>query len=538
MGVFLRPKARRSPIVWLLEGPCHFAGRPPRVPCYELSTLKDHVERLLGDPGSSEAADLVRRAAREKGELRAYAEAFWARADGLRRQGQADEAVESLLEVALIYEEELDDFEWAARAYQQILDLRRDHRRSLFALGRILHDLARWEELVALYRSRLNQTKDDGEATTLHIYISELLSERLDAQEAAFEELLAAARLTPRNIRIISRLEKLGERIGRTDQVAVVIGDLILHQEDPRVRAALSLRLAELHLGPLNDPKRALAYLRAALADDGGNPEVLSEVEDVFRERARFDELAAILEDSVRDRRTGPHRVRLECELSRIYELELGDGVRAMAALNRALECTPEDRDLLDAVMRLGLKTQSLSEVAKTYERVSTQTENPLLKTYLRLKLGHLYEHELGRRDLAMQTYAAILEDEPGHRDARRRLLRLCRLAGDPPESPGDLVPEPDGEPIGVGRAFEILERMVAHGAEEVGDEHEAFEVLLGLCTQRPTLKRLEAAAHLGQLVGEPSVLEAVDDLAKSALREPDRQALDRFIKNIGRTGG
>src|SRR6185436_12508514 len=116
-----------------------------------------------------------------------------------------------------------------------------------------------------------------------------------------------------------------GERTNRVSEVAVVIGDLILHQEDPRVRAALSLRLAELHLGPLADPKRALAYLRAALADDGGNPEILSEIEDVFRERARFDELAEVLEEAAKDRRVGPHRVRLERELARIYELELSD---------------------------------------------------------------------------------------------------------------------------------------------------------------------------------------------------------------------
>ena len=257
------------------------------------------------------------------------------------------------------------------------------------------------------------------------MYIAELLADRLGDAHAAFDEIKTASRLAPQNIRIISRLQNLGEKTERVEEVAVVIGDLIMNQEDPRLRAALSLRLAELNLGPLNDHQRALAYLKAALVDDGGNPEILQGVEDVFRERQRFDELAEVLEECAKDRREGPHRIRLERELARIYELELHDHGRALQALNRALKINAEDRELLDEVMRIGLTGGQLGTVSEIYEWVTASTENALLKTYLRLKLGHIYANVLGQHADAIRVYWAILDEDRTHLEARRRLLTL-----------------------------------------------------------------------------------------------------------------
>jgi tetratricopeptide (TPR) repeat protein len=390
-----------------------------------LSQLERHVAALLGDPTSEDAARLVRETARAEKAFAEYARAFSERARLLAARDENTLAIDALVEAALVYEEELSDLETAVDRYRKVLEIAEDHRRAMFALGTLLHDLSRWDDLIALYRRRLTRSNDDGERTTLHLYIAELLSERLGDAHAAFEEVKTASRLAPQNIRIISRLQQLGERTQRVEEVAVVIGDLIMNQEDPKIRAALSLRLAELHLGPLNDHQRALAYLKAALVDDGGNPEILQGVEDVFRERQRFDELAEVLEATAGERREGPHRVRLERELARIFELELEDYARALQALNRALKINPEDRELLDEVMRLGLVGGELATVAQVYEWVTATADNALLKTYLRLKLGHIYANVLGQHADATRVYWAILDDEPSHGEARRRLMKL-----------------------------------------------------------------------------------------------------------------
>ncbi|MEO1339000.1 MAG: hypothetical protein AAFV29_25380, partial [Myxococcota bacterium] len=281
-----------------------------------------------------------------------------------------------------------------------------------------------------MYRRRLETSQDAGEQTTLHLYIAELLSEHKDDDTAAFDEILRAARLMPSNLRLISRVQHLGERTDRLDEVAVMIGDLLVQQDDPKLRAALSLRLAELNLGPLEDEQRALAYLRAALMDDGENPDILSEIEDVFREQHRFDALAAVLEEAVTDRRVGPQRVRLERELARIYENELGDLPRALAALGRAIRHTPDDRELLDEILRLGTRADRFDTVAELYEHVVEAVDNPLLRTYMRLKLGYIYADRLDRLNDAVRVFTAILDAEPGHEEAQQRLSRLREKSG------------------------------------------------------------------------------------------------------------
>ena len=402
-----------------------------------MSTLGQQIEAMLRDPLSEDAAAAVRVSARESSAFEEYAEAFGARGRALAQRGEVDPAVEALAEAALVYEEELENLSEAAGLWEHVLRLQSGHRRALFTLGLLLHDLNRWDDLIALYRRRLDTSSDAGEQTTLHLYIAELLSERKNDDAAAFDEVLRAARLMPSNLRIISRVQHLGERTSRLDEVAVMIGDLLVQQDDPKLRAALSLRLAELNLGPLGDEQRALAYLRAALMDDGANPEILSEIEDVFRERHRFDALANVLEEAVTDRRVGPHRVRLERELARIYEKELNDLPRALAALGRAVRQTPEDRELLDEILRLGTAAERMDVVADAYEQVVATTDNPLLKTYMRLKLGYIYADSLGRLDDAVRVFSAILDAEPGHEEAQQRLLRIR-------EKQAELHNEPD----------------------------------------------------------------------------------------------
>ena len=390
---------------------------------------------MLQDPASEDAAAVVRDMARESMAFQEYADAFAARGQALAAQDRVEPAVEALAEAALVYEEELESLTEAAQLWESVLELQGDHRRALFTLGLILHDLNRWDDLIALYRRRLEASTDAGEQTTLHLYIAELLSERKEDDAAAFAEVLRAARLMPSNLRIISRVQHLGERTGRLEEVAVMIGDLLVQQDDPKLRAALSLRLAELNLGPIGDEQRALAYLRAALMDDGENPEILSEIEDVFRERHRFDALAKVLEEAATDRRVGPHRVRLERELARIYEAELSDLPRALAALGRAVRQTPEDRELIDEILRLGTEADRMDVVAEAYEQVVTMTDNPLLLTYMRLKLGYIYADNLGRLDDAARVFSEILDAEPNHEEAQQRLARIQEKLTDLPST-------------------------------------------------------------------------------------------------------
>lgn len=411
----------------------HFAPPLGCVPSAYLATLGEQIDALLRDPTSDVLLAQLRECAENEQAPRPFARALVDRAATLVAV-KPEAAVASLAEAAQLYEDALGELPLAAEQWQAVLRLQPRHRQALFSLGLLLYELQRWNELVALYRRRLEDCEDHNEQATLHLYIAELLSDRMEDANGAFEEVMKAARLCPTNLRIVSRLEQLGERAGRVADVAVTIGDLIMQQDDPKTRAALSLRLAELHLGTLQDEARALTYLRSALHDDGGNPALLGEVEDMFREQERFDDLAQVLEESTTERRIGPHWVRLRRELARIFERELDQPQHALRSLMKALPSAPEDRELLDEVQRLSQLTGDHATLAQAYEQALEATERALFKTFLRLRLGQLYANKLDRPEEARRVYWAILRDAPDHEDARRRLLRIYEALPPCPE--------------------------------------------------------------------------------------------------------
>ena len=360
-----------------------------------MSDLASALAALGQDPASEPAAEAVREAARRQRSWTAYAEAFTARGDALRETGAVDAACEAWVEAAGVYEAHSADLDRAAKLYTRVLEFEPQHRRALFALGTVLHDQQRWDDLIGLYRSRIEQSSDESERTTLHQYVAELLAEKKDDPDGGFDALMEAARRAPWNLRVLARLEHLGQRTGRLEEVAIAVGDMLIHQQDRRRRAALSLRLGEMHLGPIDDPTRALAFLRAALADDGGNPAVLEEIEDFFRERSRFDELAAFLEDVVEDHRMGPYRARLEIELARIYTDELADPPRAFQALARALQTAPQERALVDEVLRVADQAKQPEAAVSILDGLLRRVENPLFASYIQLKLEPLRREEV-----------------------------------------------------------------------------------------------------------------------------------------------
>lgn len=433
-----------------------------------MSSFEDHIQRLKQDPASDTLAEALRKLAFEEDELEAYARACQERGEALQAT-DPERALSALSEAAQLFEEQLGMPVEAASAWEAVLALDEGNRQALFSLSLLFHDLKRPKALIALYRRRLALSEDPSEQASLHLYIAEILSEQLKNPSGAFEEVVAAARLRPSNLHIVSRLQDLGFEAGRISEVALTIGNLSMHQHDPKIRAALSLRLAELHLGPLEDEARALVYLKAALADDGGNPELLQQVEDVFKEQERFEDLAQLLEESTTERRVGPHWVRLRRELARMLEFELNDPVRAMRVIMRALELAPEDRELLDEVARLGQATGQYALLAKAYELALSQTDRPLLKTFLRLKLGQLYKKALNQPDEAKRVYWAILKDAPEHQGARNRLLAIYEDGHDPRRL-ADLL-EMEARALRPKKARLLWMRLIQIYAEDLKDE-------------------------------------------------------------------
>ncbi len=378
---------------------------------------------------------------------RELADACIERAEAL--SDDANLAREAWLEAGRIYRENLGDSLGAHGLYRRAIESSPADPEAFLGIALTLHELDDATGLIALYSEQLERTEDRGRHSTLRQYLSEVHEEKLSDPDRAMDELLRATGIVPNALRLLPRLVGLAEKTGRHLDLAIAIGEAVLECEDPKLRAALCYELAQLHLGPLADRDRALTHLRAALQEWGEDGMSLPDVESSATFRVHFDAMADLLAAHSEDRRSGPHRIRLERELAKHYEEEMADNHRALMAVTRALALAPEDRDLQDEVLRLGLMSKDLQLAANTFEHALADSEHPLVRTFLRLRLGHLYSQALDRPEEAVRVYEQILEDDPRHQEASRRLEALYDALG------------------AEERLLEFLERVIQRGAAD-----------------------------------------------------------------------
>jgi arylsulfatase A-like enzyme/cytochrome c-type biogenesis protein CcmH/NrfG len=98
----------------------------------------------------------------------------------------------------------------------------------LYIEGRLLYDLAKYDEALPLFEQAIAQLKKPAAAPIagLHFYTAETLT-RLDRESEAEAEFLDELRLFPQNLRARSGLAMLYHAGGRTEEAATAVADMI-----------------------------------------------------------------------------------------------------------------------------------------------------------------------------------------------------------------------------------------------------------------------------------------------------------------------
>jgi tetratricopeptide (TPR) repeat protein len=117
----------------------------------------------------------------------------------------------------------------------------------------------------------------------------------------------------------------------------------------------------------------------------------------------------------------------------------------------------------------------ALDVVAATFDDVAASTTNGLLRTYLQLKLGHIYGSVLDRPADAIRAYEAILAEDGAHKEARRRLGNLCERTGDFVRLAA--LAEEEARLVDGTEKVEPLRRLARVKARSLGDEAGAADV-------------------------------------------------------------
>lgn len=432
-------------------------------------------ELLAADPSTYEVRKTFTRLGSELARLDDVARAYEHVLAGLSQDAELAEAEgrtlsreqanlrrDMLLEYAAMLRDSLGRAEDSEQAYREVLEQDETHQGAYENLEALLTARSANEELVALYRRRVDVTFNQREQRELLSRIIEisgaLLGDRPTAIATA-EELLDLIPDDLATIKLLSEMYAAGTGEGgehaKLEELLGRWGELTEHDGE---RRELMVQRATLRMHALSDVFGAVDLLGQVLGenqDDAAAKALLEELLDVPEVQLQACSLLEPIYVA-----QGDHHGRIRIlevrrsqaaqsgsvdeavthliAIARLRETELDDGAGAFDAMREAYLLDPRRLDTREEVQRLALaqgRARDLVSVWRSALQSSMVADDKSLQIDLIHRVAVLLDETIGDQELARAAYGQLLKlDPPDATLAHKAVEALCRLhleAGD-----------------------------------------------------------------------------------------------------------
>ncbi|MBN1944203.1 MAG: tetratricopeptide repeat protein [Bradymonadales bacterium] len=344
---------------------------------------------------------------------------------------KAQRAARLHYELARLLEVALDDIQGALKHYQRAFELAPEHLPTIRGARRTLTRLKDFRKVLPLFDAEVRNTAEVGRKAALLFAKGRLLEDQIGSRKDAREAYLGALELDPDNLSILRALEQneIGERnweeLARTyDRLA---GSL---SADPRHRAALLVRRAQLLEARLNNLDLAAEVYEAALGLDRSTPGAVAGLKRIYATRRRWRELVRILEQEAALISDPELRAIEIYRAALLQDRQLSNREQAIEALQEAHRLAPTNLEVLEELVRLLERAERHEELRLRVEHLLTLKKDPLERLELTCRLGQLCEERLKDGSAAEHWYRTALEVDPGYIPALQAIERLYNSRG------------------------------------------------------------------------------------------------------------
>ncbi|HWB77502.1 MAG TPA: hypothetical protein VG755_21195, partial [Nannocystaceae bacterium] len=282
-------------------------------------------------------------------------------------------------------------------------------------------------------------------------------------------------------------------------------------------RAAILLRLGQLHEQQRRDLARAAEIYELAAAEDPDNPNCLRALGSVYEKMRRWPQAAQSMRRQIdgtvdeQDKLTGLRRLAV------MAEHELGDIDLAITAFQDITRLAPGDLLALYQLAKLSRSARRPTVLVHALEQLAEHIDDDVARTALLVELGEVQELHLKQRAAARSCYERALALSPGYAPALRALGRLYRDNGDLLDLVRLLAPEVDSVTDPAVLALKAARVFI----DEVGDLDSAIERLNISYRTNPDL--VPARELLLQMLTAAGRLDEAYDLLRA--QDPPRTA-------------
>jgi tetratricopeptide (TPR) repeat protein len=255
------------------------------------------------------------------------------------------------------------------------------------------------------------------------------LGETLGHDETLFEDLAGLVSMVPTDTVVRNRLEAVGRRMDRLEQVKDILLKVFGRHSDNDVAFDLAVQISRLLRQDLNREDEAADYLRVAFLKRPGDVSTVTTLIELYERTERFGDLA-LLHESLGELSDEPS-IRVECFLDayRVLRDRMDDLGGAAEMLRKVLEQDGEHRFALEALEDIARLTGDLPALEQWLRRRIERASSPMDRRGAALELASIQHEQMRNPDAAIDTLTALIQTDPGCEDAWRRAEDLFSKA-------------------------------------------------------------------------------------------------------------
>ena len=351
--------------------------------------------------------------------------------------GSDTHRLELAVKIAVLYRDELQKPDRAMRAFEKVLQLDENNLEAAEALIPLYEAGRDPKALVRVLEIQLRATPmDDPHTRQERIQrLAQYNEDRLRDKPAAFGWWINALSEDHESAVIHREVERLAAETrswnALVDAYAAALPKFA-HKPDA---LPLMLVMARTIENEQSDISRALEMNQQILAIDDHNEQALDALDRLFVGKGNFAELLKIYEKKLDLAADPDERIAIRLKIGQLYEGELKDDPKAIAAYAAILDSNGDHPAALSALDRIYLRNAMWPELADVLGRQITvigPEENKRVHVELKNRLGQLKESHLGDRQGAIDSYRDVLDIDVANAKAREALESYLTAKDEP----------------------------------------------------------------------------------------------------------
>ena len=415
----------------------------------------------------------------------------------------ASDSAEFIYRLGRLRQRELSDVAGAVKAYQTVLAQEPEHPGSLGAvedlfssgafdlvvpvLEPLYRDSASWSKLVPVLEAKLKLASADKELR------AEVFGQIAETYE---DKLGETARALATRIRMLKEEPRSEDAHAEARRLAAITDDgwdtlangyadvLAMHPDDIQVQREVGHRLASAFEDELGDFDKAEEAYRYVLTVDAADLTSLGELDRMYTDQSRWEELAEILEMRRKVPTDKDEAVALCLRMGELYETRIGD-LRRAEVVYRAVydELEPENETALTALARIYEQTSAWPELMRVYEREAELVQGSSGEADVYAKMAALAANRLSDSARAIGLWNKVSEQRGEDEEALLALTGLYEARGEWEELTqtlarlADVMPTDDERVLLLSRRATVLTDKLGRDADALADWQRALDL-------------------------------------------------------------